>query len=95
MFCSQLYATIAATPRLGARPEMDSKMTVAVVAFSAGRYLSTALFEGVQGGAKSPEGEKSSSRHTSPPPRVARAVFRPISLQPHKMGSCAIRFQRA
>jgi cysteine synthase len=40
-------AAIAAALRLGARPEMDGKMIVAVVPDFAERYLSTALFEGL------------------------------------------------
>jgi cysteine synthase A len=40
-------AAIAATLRLGARPEMEGKMIVAVVPDFAERYLSTALFEGL------------------------------------------------
>jgi cysteine synthase A len=40
-------AAIAAALRLGARPDMDGKMIVAVVPDFAERYLSTALFEGL------------------------------------------------
>jgi cysteine synthase A len=40
-------AAVAAALRLGARPEMDGKMIVAVVPDFAERYLSTPLFEGL------------------------------------------------